>query len=644
MQDGFVRVASCSPKLQVGHCSHNAQQIIETLVSLDEQSPAIVLFPELSITGYTCGDLFLQRSLIAKAEAALTQLVVATTNYPAVVVVGIPHRHKSRLYNCAAILHRGKIIGLVPKLHLPTKNEFYEMRWFSSGSEIKATEQTQLCGETISFGWQQLFTTPDRRLTLGVELCEDLWSPIPPSSYMAQAGATVILNLSGSNEVVGKHAYRRGLIEQQSARTHTAYLYASAGAWESTTDLLFGGSCIIAENGVIHHENDRFALASSATIGDIDIELLEQERLRNSSFTHPLATEPTIDYSLTTIEGWVLKEHDDLLRQVNPTPFVPSTEGDWLTRCEEIIEIQSTALARRLAHIGTPTAIIGISGGLDSTLALLVAAKAFDRLGRDRKGIFGVTMPGFGTTDRTYQNALTLIRTLGTTLREIPIATAVRQHFSDIEHDEQLHDITYENCQARERTQILMDLANKEQGIVIGTGDLSELALGWATYNGDHMSMYGVNAAVPKTLVRHLVRWAAESFAGDEARATLLDILDTPVSPELLPADDNGEIAQKTEEIVGPYELHDFYLYHFVRFGFSTSKIRRLTLAAFKGKYDDKTIDRWLNTFVRRFFTQQFKRSCMPDGPKVGSINLSPRGDWRMPSDASFNEWLLPND
>ena len=631
---GFLKVAAAIPQVRVADCVHNVGRITALAEEAAQRGVEAVVFPELSLTGYTCGDLLLQPALLDAAEEGLSALRKASRKLPLTLIVGAPLRHGSSLYNCAVVLAQGRVLGVVPKTYIPDYGEFYENRWFASGAGI-SDETIRVAGTQADFGADLTFEVNGTEF--GVELCEDLWVAVPPSSHLALNGAKVIFNLSASPEGVGKHDYLRQLVAQQSARTLSAYVYCSAGFGESSTDLVFAGNGIIAENGAILREAERFSLDEQLVVADVDVERLAFERRRNTSFRmNEGATENTV-IEMEVPEGLRAAALD---RDIDPLPFVPKDDALRSRRCEEIFRIQAHALAKRLAHTGCKKAVIGLSGGLDSTLALLVAVRTFDLLKIDRKGIIGITMPGFGTTDRTYNNALELMRGLGVTLREIPIRKACEQHFADIGLDPADRSAAYENAQARERTQILMDVANLEGGLVIGTGDLSELALGWATYNGDQMSMYGVNASVPKTLVRHLVRWAADTEPDPATRATLLDVIDTPVSPELLPADDEGKIAQKTEDLVGPYELHDFFLYNFVRAGYSPAKILLLADQAFRGSYDRATIHRWLTVFFRRFFAQQFKRSAMPDGPKVGSVSLSPRGDWRMPSDASAAVWL----
>ncbi len=634
---GFLKVAAAVPHVRVADCAFNADRIVALAQQAAQRGVEIAAFPELSLTGYTCGDLFLQPALLDAAEEALGKVLKGTRKLPLALIAGMPVRHGNELYNCAVVMAQGRIMGVVPKCCIPNYNEFYEARWFASGAEI-ASDTVVLGGMEADFGRDLTFAVNGAEF--GVEICEDLWVAVPPSSQLALAGAKVVFNLSASPETTGKHDYLRSLVAQQSARTLTAYVYCSAGAGESSTDLVFGGNALVAENGTILREGERFAAKEQLVVADVDIERLETERRRMTTFrTEDAAAETTV-VELEIAESLRPETPD---RDIDPLPFVPSDVARRGERCEEILSIQTCGLVQRLRHTGCERVVVGISGGLDSTLALLVAVRTFDRLGLDRKGIVGITMPGFGTTGRTYRNAVDLMRELGITLREIPIRKACEQHFADIGLDPSDRSAAYENSQARERTQILMDVANMVGGLVIGTGDLSELALGWATYNGDQMSMYGINCSVPKTLVRYLVEWSAEQ-AGGRIRDILRDICDTPVSPELLPADEAGNIAQKTEDLVGPYELHDFFLYHFVRSGFGPAKMLYLAQTAFRGRYDRGTILRWMRTFFRRFFAQQFKRSAMPDGPKVGSVSLSPRGDWRMPSDASAAVWLAQLD
>ena len=629
MNYGFVKVAAAVPLVQVADCFYNIEKIEGLMRQASEKGVQIIAFPELSVTGYTCLDLFAQQTLLDGAEEALLQLVSNTADLDILTIVGVPLRTENRLINAAVVFQKGAIRGVVPKTYLPNYKEFQEQRWFTSATELR--ESTISIGEEeYPMGSHLLFRSG--RLTAGIEICEDLWVPVPPSSLLAMEGANIIFNLSASNELIGKHAYLRSLICQQSARCMAGYVYASSGFGESSTDLVFAGNGIIAENGNLLAESPRFTMEEQLVISEIDIETLQNDRQVNTSFMYgtsglPKEKAQVVDFQVRIPDGF------SLTRPVDPHPFTPSGEA-LKERCEEIFHIQVAGLAKRLVHAHAQTAVVGISGGLDSTLALLVTVMTFDALKMPRGQIIGIT------TDRTYTNACDLIRSLGVTLKEIPIKEACLQHFRDIDHDPSVHDVTYENSQARERTQLLMDVANQKNGLVIGTGDLSELALGWATYNGDHMSMYGVNGSIPKTLVKYLVEWVANHKVDDASRLTLLDIVDTPISPELIPADENGNIKQKTEDLVGPYELHDFFLYHFLRFGSHPSKIYFLAQKAFAGIYDNATVKKWLYTFFRRFFQQQFKRSCLPDGPKVGSVSLSPRGDWRMPSDAVSRLWL----
>ncbi len=681
MNYGFVKVAAAVPEVRVADTKYNVQQIESLVIQAEGHGVEIICLPELSLTSYTCADLFAQQLLLDEAEMALIHLMNFSRSLDIISIVGLPVSYKGSLLNCAAVIQKGKILGLVPKTYLPNYKEFQERRWFFSGADIDAEATVWLCGQQVQLSSTLLFRTPT--CTFGVELCEDLWAPIPPSSQLALEGAEIIFNLSADNDVVGKRTYLDGLLSQQSARCIAGYVYAAAGFGESTQDLVFSGKAVILEKGIMLTDAPHNTISPHLIESEIDVELLRTERRMNTTFAANAANTHTHPY--TIIESALISPHEfKLTRRVNTHPFVPAgCELD--ERCHEIFAIQSQGLAKRLLHTGSKTAVIGISGGLDSTLALLVTVRAFDLLHLERKGITGITMPGFGTTDRTHTNALQLMKALGITTREIPIGPAVTQHFRDILHNPTVQDTTYENSQARERTQILMDVANQVGGMVIGTGDLSELALGWCTYNGDHMSMYGVNAGVPKTLVRHLVRWVATTDMQDfsmksigspstpssatvpsspvpsntipsailpvasatnatsptaDPAAILLDIVDTPISPELIPASPNGEIKQKTEDLVGPYELHDFFIYHALRHGFRPGKILYLAEIAFQNTYTSDVIRHWLQTFYRRFFSQQFKRSCMPDGPKVGSISLSPRGDWRMPSDACRDLWL----
>ena len=630
MEQGFVKVAAVTPKIKVADPVYNAGVICEKLEEAYGAGAKIILFPELCLTGYTCGELFLQGLLLEEASAQLSRVAEATRDKDALVAVGLPMERDGALYNVAAVLWNGRVLGFVPKANIPSYAEFYEGRHFSEGNMEPVPFVYE--GEAVPFGTNILFTCENmRELVVGVEICEDLWVANPPGTSHALAGATVIANLSASNETVGKDEYRELLVKSASARLICGYVYSSAGEGESTQDLVFGGHNLIAENGTILAQAKRFACTT--IYGDIDVQRINHERRRMGTF----GKKPQSNYAAVSFKLNI--EETDLKRTFSCMPFVPSDEEKRRLRCEEILSIQSYGLKKRLEHTKLNAAVIGISGGLDSTLALLVTVRAFDLLDLDRKGIVAVTMPCFGTTDRTCENACRLAKILGITLEKIDIREAVTIHFRDIGQNPDEHDVTYENGQARERTQVLMDIANRVNGLVIGTGDMSELALGWATYNGDHMSMYGVNAGVPKTLVRHLVQYYSENYGAGELSEVLSDVLDTPVSPELLPPVD-GEIAQKTEDLVGPYELHDFFLYYVLRCGFPPAKVYRVAKLAFKGQYEDGTILKWLKTFYRRFFRQQFKRSCLPDGPKVGSVALSPRGDLRMPSDASESLWL----
>ena len=637
MKFGFVKVAAAIPAVKVADCRFNAQQTETQIAVADGRGAQVVIFPELNLTGYSCGDLFGQQILLEQAELALMQVMNNTRQLDIISIVGMPVMANSTLLNCAVVFQKGKILGAVPKTYLPNYKEFYEHRWFASAEAHPDTLTVRLCGQTVSVSANLLFDTPD--VCFGIEICEDVWAPIPPSSELALKGAEVIFNMSADTENISKHQYLRSLLAQQSARCLAGYVFASSGFGESTTDVVFAGNAMIYENGTLLAEADRFSFDEQLVMSEIDVEHLRAERLGNTTFAASVqkyGQSPALHVITEQVQGRGLA----LTRLVEAHPFIPSGGQLLDERCEEIFSIQVAGLAKRLVHTGCRTVVVGISGGLDSTLALLVCVKAFDKLGLPRKGVVGITMPGFGTTDRTYGNALSLMGSLQVTCKEISIKDACIQHFQDIGQDMSLHDVTYENGQARERTQILMDYANKVGGLVIGTGDLSELALGWATYNGDHMSMYGVNVSIPKTLVRYLVNWVAQTGVDMLSRNTLLDIIDTPISPELIPADESGNIRQKTEDLVGPYELHDFFLYHFLRFGSRPAKIFYLAEMAFKGVYDSTTIKKWLTVFFRRFFSQQFKRSCLPDGPKVGSVSLSPRGDWRMPSDASAALWL----
>ena len=633
MKDGFVKIACATPELKVADCRYNADMIIEMINEAHGRGIKIVCFPELSVTGYTCGDLFLQETLLTSAKAELVRIIKETEKLDIVSVIGVPLSVCGKLYNCAVVINKGNAVGAVAKKNIPNYSEFYEMRHFTPASDGLCADIRLTDGYTVHLEDTVFVCKELPELTFGIEICEDMWVSSPPSERLAAAGAVMIFNLSASDEVIGKAEYRRTLIKARSGSLACAYAYADAGIGESTQDMVFGGHDIIAENGAIIAESKTFT--SGLTSADIDIKKLIYERRRMNTFTSSL-TVKTADFSLDTTET-------ALERYFPRTPFVPSDKSDLDSRCSEILNIQAVGLMTRLRHIGCGTAVLGLSGGLDSTLALIVTVRAFDMLGLDRKGIRTITMPCFGTTDRTYNNACELAKAFGTTLEEINICQSVTQHFKDIGQSAGVHDVTYENSQARERTQVLMDKANQLGGIVIGTGDLSELALGWATYNGDHMSMYAVNASIPKTLVRWLVSYEAEVSSGG-LRRVLLDILDTPVSPELLPPEENGTISQKTEEIVGPYELHDFFMYYMLRWGFSPSKIFRIACKAFEDAYTNEVILKWLKIFIRRFFMQQFKRSCLPDGPKVGTVTLSPRGDWRMPSDAHASIWLKELD
>ena len=646
---GLVRVAAVVPQVNVADVEGNTAHIIEAIDQAIKQGAHVVVLPELCVTGYTCGDLFANNLLLAAAEQAVDTLRYHYKDTPAMIVVGAPLRSNGHLFNCAVVINDGEM-WVIPKTYIPNYKEFYEKRWFTTSNitAIVGKDSITIGGEDVPFGTHMIFKA--RHARVAVEICEDLWVPAPPSSIAAINGANIIVNLSASNELIGKHTYLMDLIKHQSAHCIAAYVYASCGYGESTTDLVFGGNAVIAENGKMLAEGQRFTTQPQMSIADIDIAALENERRVNGSFADSMVQFGTpFEHIDMNVAGPLDYEKTELKRPVRRLPFVPAEDDRLNARCEEIIAIQTEGLMRRLDFTGIPTIVVGVSGGLDSTLALLVAVRAYDRMSRNRKDIHAITMPGFGTTDRTYTNACAMVKSLGVTLHEINIAAAVTQHFKDIDHDPKNHDVTYENSQARERTQILMDFSNKVNGLVLGTGDLSELALGWATYNGDHMSMYNVNVSIPKTLVRHLVRWFASSFnngtkKGKAISDTLLDVLDTPISPELTPAAKDGTILQVTEDIVGPYELHDFFLYHMLRYGYSPAKLYMLARKAFQGAYDNTTIKKWLRTFLRRFFAQQFKRSCLPDGPKVGSVSLSPRGDWRMPSDASSRLWLKQCD
>ncbi len=630
MKNGFVKVAAATPDIRVADVEFNTQNIINAMEEAQKNGAKILVFPELCVTGYTCSDLFDHSVLLKASRKALLEIADNTNDKDMLVFVGAPLEVNGKLYNVAAAMNQGEIIGFTTKTFLPNYGEFYEMRQFTPGPQT--VREITFEGKKIPFGPQILFQAEGmEELVVAAEICEDVWSPVPPSIQAALEGATVIVNCSASDETIGKDTYRCALISGQSARLISGYIYANAGEGESTTDLVFGGHNIIAENGTILKESSRYV--NEIIYSELDLQRITGERRKNTTF------QPLDEETLVRVPFTIEETKTFLTRTFPKKPFVPSDEQTRAQRCEEILTIQAMGLKKRLAHTNARTAVVGISGGLDSTLALLVTARVFDMLGRDKKDIIAVTMPCFGTTDRTYQNACEMSKKVGATLIEVPIADAVNVHFRDIGHDPEDHSVTYENCQARERTQVLMDIANKTWGMVIGTGDLSELALGWATYNGDHMSMYGVNASVPKTLVRHLVKYAADDTTDEALKNVLYDVLDTPVSPELLPPKD-GDIAQKTEDLVGPYELHDFFLYFMLRFGYEPSKIFRIACMTFDGEYDKETIFKWLETFCRRFFSQQFKRSCLPDGPKVGTVALSPRGDWRMPSDACVAVWM----
>lgn len=633
MNYGFVRAAGVSLPVELADSSGNGRHIIEAIRKYDNEVQFMV-FPELCITGYTCADLFFQKNLQDNAVKTLVDILKGTKYTSVVSLVGIPLIFNGKLFNCAVVIQSGKVLGVIPKSYLPNYSEYYEKRWFTSGKGL--SDEITLAGSTVPFGTDLIFTAGGTEdCSFAVEICEDLWAASPPSNYYCQAGAHIIFNLSASNDIVGKCEYRKKLIEQQSARCICGYVYVSASSGESTTDLVYGGHALAAENGRLLIESDRFSFEGQSIITEIDTGLISHDRSKNNVFNgiDTFGHYRKVPYLLNDIEIKSLR------REINPRPFVPGDDSLRIQRCREIFEIQSTGLAKRMLHTGIHRSVIGISGGLDSTLALLVAIKACRKLGLENSNVTGVTMPGFGTTGRTYKNAVKLIESLGAVFKEIDITDSCRHHFKSIGHDENIHDLTFENVQARERTRILFDIAGKERGLVIGTGDLSELALGWATYNGDHMSMYGVNCSVPKTLVRYLIEYAAEHESSDKTAEILRDIMDTPVSPELLPPKD-GEISQITEDIVGPYELHDFFLFNMIRCGYKPSKIRFLAELAFKDKYDNDEITKWLKIFIKRFFTQQFKRSCIPDGPKVGSVSLSPRGDWRMPSDSVYTDWL----
>lgn len=643
MNYGFIKVAAAIPRVKVADITFNTQQIENMMILANAKNVEVITFPELCVTAYSCQDLFHQQILLEEVESAVLRLLEISRNLSLIAIIGIPLTYNSLVFNCAIVIQGGHIIGIVPKTYIPGYKEFYEQRWFSSSDIIPKGTDIHYCGQHVPFGADLIFEI--NNVCFGIEICEDLWATIPPSNYLALGGAEIIFNLSASNDVIGKEQYLCDLVAGQSARCISGYVYTSCGFGESTQDLVFGGKAYICENGHIISEAQRFTMNEQIIISEIDIESIRHDRKQNTTFWNSIHREGKNSFRRIALKGSSLQhEKFELTRHISPTPFVPSGK-ELNSRCEEIIRMQGQGLATRIVHTHSESAVIGISGGLDSTLALLVTIYAFDSLGLDRKNIVGITMPGYGTTDRTYTNAINLMKGLGITIREINIGEAVDVHFRDLGHDKSNHDVVYENSQARERTQILMDAANQMNGIVVGTGDLSELALGWATYNGDHMSMYAVNVSIPKTLVRHLVSWVAQDMSDPYTRETLLDIIDTPISPELIPADSDGNIKQKTEDLVGPYELHDFFLYHMLRHGSRPSKILYLASLAFDGReggirYDVDTIRKWLTIFCRRFFNHQFKRSCLPDGPKVGSCSLSPRGDWRMPSDAVSAIWL----
>lgn len=641
---GYIKVGAAVHRLEIANPQKNLEEIKRIIEQSKRQKVEVLVFPELNITAYTCGDLFQQDILLQSALEALQEIVQYSKHYTGLVFLGLPLIHEQRLYNCAVAIQMGEILGVVPKIYIPNDNEFYEKRWFTSGYPylVDPTE-IELFGEKYPFGGL-IFREKNHQLMIGVEICEDLWAPLSPGMHLALNGANLIVNLSASNELVAKTDYRRQLVASQSAKMLSAYVYTSAGIDESTTDVVFGGESLIYENGRAISTGKRFVRDSHLTIGEIDVQYLNHQRQSNKTFADSMVNYKHQQFKIIDIkplEG--VSQYDELVRQYDKNPFVPKYGID--RRCEEIFEIQASALAKRLEHIGCDKVVLGISGGLDSTLALLVVIETYRKLGKPLENIIGVTMPGFGTTDRTYENAIQLMKGFGIDVREISIKPAVLQHFKDLGHDENCHDLTYENSQARERTQLLMDLATKEKGIVIGTGDLSEVALGWSTYNGDHMSMYAVNVSVPKTLIQFIIQWVLENKLEEETEKTLLEnvlrgILDTPISPELLPPDAQGEIKQKTEDVVGPYILHDFCLYHMIKSGMTPSKIQWVALQLFQDEFDEATIRKWIKVFFSRFFSQQFKRSCIPDGPKVGSVSLSPRGDWRMPTDGISRAWL----
>ena len=635
MKYGFIKVAAAIPAVKVADIEYNELEIEKLITMADTQDVEVVCFPELALTGYSCQDLFKSQLLLNRAEEGLMRLMNFSRKMDIICVVGMPVQSDGLLLNCAVAIQGGSILGIVPKTYLPNYNEFYEKRWFASAQDLNPTN-IYLAGTPLTLSAEpKVFQTGDG-VRFGIEICEDLWAPVPPSNHLTMAGADIILNCSASDDLVGKHRYLRSLLTQQSARTLSGYVYASAGFGESTQDVVYGGNAMIFENGHMLADGERYSFQPQLVEAQIDVERLRTDRQSNTTFIN---AQRGCKAQIIDAKPKGSDHPFELTRAIDPHPFTPS-DKDMAENCEEILNIQTAGLAKRLIHTHCEHVVVGISGGLDSTLALLVCVRTFDKLGYNRKGIIGVTMPGFGTTDRTHDNATSLMQSLGISQMEIPIVKAVTQHFHDIGHDTQHHDATYENSQARERTQILMDLANKLSALVVGTGDLSELALGWATYNGDHMSMYGVNAGVPKTLIQYVIRYIVSLPAFAAQRDVLIDVIHTPISPELIPADAKGNIQQKTEDLVGPYELHDFFIYYTLRYGFRPAKIFLLARHAFKDVYDTETIKKWLTTFFRRFFSQQFKRSCLPDGPKVGSVGLSPRGDWRMASDASSALWL----
>ena len=645
MNYGYIKVASVVPGVKVGDTEYNISEIERWIARAEGQGVEVALFPELCVTGYTCQDLFRQQLLLQASENAIMKLRDFTRGLDIIAIVGVPVEVVGLLLNCAVVIQKGEVLAIIPKTYLPNYGEFYEKRWFASAQDLHPTE-IEYAGNRVSVSNKPVVFRTSTGAMFAVELCEDVWAPEPPSTRLTLAGADIIFNLSASDELIGKHAYLKHLLAQQSARTMSGYVYASSGFGESTQDVVYGGNALVFENGRLIVKSERFSFEAQMVVTQIDYERMRAERRNNTTFVNAQRT-GVKDGEIRYVDCHAVSLDDfTLMRDVNPTPFIPS-DGDMKSSCEEIFNIQVAGLAKRLVHTNCKTLVIGVSGGLDSTLALLVCVKTVDKLKMSRASIVGVTMPGFGTTDRTYTNAMKLMRSFGITIKEISIRDACVQHFKDIEHDMNVHDVTYENGQARERTQILMDLSNKLGGMVIGTGDMSELALGWATYNGDHMSMYGVNVSIPKTVIKYLVSYVADNEVDDDSKNTLYDIIDTPISPELIPADEQGNISQKTEDLVGPYVLHDFFLYYMLRCGFSPQKIFMLAKHAFTNSeryhYDEDTIRKWLKTFLRRFFSQQFKRSCLPDGPKVGSVSLSPRGDWRMPSDASSSLWLADN-